>query len=85
MPEYYTLVEMKYYQRQTMPPVTDRRPVLLHASLDAEGGIVVACSYQVEVERDVPRRDLAFSAGWKTVVQRAPECRACVVAIATAS
>ena len=27
MPEYYTLVEMEQYQKPTMPPVTDKRPV----------------------------------------------------------
>lgn len=85
MPEYYTLVEMEQYQKPTMPPVMDRRPVWLHAAYDdADGEINTACSYMVVAERDVPKRDLPFSAGWKTVVQKAPECPACAAAIETA-
>ena len=86
MPEFYTLVEMEPYQQQTMPPVTSMRPVWLHAAVDGEGGeITTACSYPVVSERDVPKRDLAFSAGWKTVVQKAPECPPCAVAIEAAA
>jgi hypothetical protein len=86
MPEYYTLVEMEQYQMRTMPPVTGRRPTRLHAAVDGQdGGITTACSYPVVVERDVPKRDLPFSAGWKTVVQKAPECSACARVIAAAA
>jgi len=86
MPEYYTLVEMERYQAQTMPPVTSKRPVLLHAAVDGEDGeVTAACSYQVVPERDVPKRGLPFSAGWKSVVQRAPECPVCAAAIEAAA
>ena len=82
MPEYYSLVEMELYQGQTMPPATSSRPVRLHAAVDGEdGAVTAACSYPVVSERDVPKRGLPFSAGWKTVVQRAPECPACAAAI----
>lgn len=86
MPEYYTLVEMELYQGQTMPSVTSKRPVWLHAAVDGEDGLVTAaCSYLVISERDVPKRGLPFSAGWKTVVQGAPECPACAAAIEAAA
>ncbi|HUY50690.1 MAG TPA: hypothetical protein VMV92_34120 [Streptosporangiaceae bacterium] len=86
MPEFYTLVEMESYQQQTMPPMTSKRPLRLHAAVDGEDGeITAACSYPVVSERDVPKRDLPFSAGWKTVVQRAPECPECAAAIEAAA
>ena len=86
MPEYYTLVEMELYEGQTMPPTTSSRPVRLHAAVDGEdGAVTAACSYPVVPERDVPKRGLPFSAGWKTVAQRAPECPACAAAIEAAA
>ena len=86
MPEYYTLVEMELYQGQTMPPTMSKRSVRLHAAVDsANGEVTAACSYPVVPERDVPKRGMPFSAGWKTVAQRALECPACAAAIEAAA
>jgi hypothetical protein len=55
--------------------------VWLHAAVDGvDGEITAACSYPVVSERDVPRRDLPFSADWTTKKLGAPKCPACAVA-----
>jgi len=86
MPESYTLVEMEPYEQRTMPPMPGVRPVWLHAAVDVEEGqITAACSYPVVLERDVPKRELPFSAGWATKTQGAPKCPACAAAIEAAA
>jgi hypothetical protein len=86
MPEPYTVVEMERRELQTMPPMPSNQPVWLHAAVDGvDGEITAACSYPVVSERDVPRRDLPFSADWTTKKLGAPKCPACAVATEAAA
>ena len=82
MTESYTLIEMEPDRTQTMPPMPSRRSAWLHAAVDSEdGGVIVACSYPVVSERDVPKREVPSSADWMSRVQGVPRCLTCVAAI----
>jgi hypothetical protein len=83
MPEPYTVLEMMtLHSSPTMPqPSQVPQPVWLHAASDDENGeATVACTYLVVSDKDLLKRDLAFSNNW-TPKMYAPKCPACIAQI----